>query len=164
MKDRIARMLAEAKARRHDAAILGASLSTRSDSQAFLRVLAFEVLLKAAVLASGQARAGGHDYKDLWNKLPVTARNEVLDVAKNRMPGHAELADLHRLLSWYKFIFEKARYGYELHDGLTPAQVARKGDAWEARGAPIEEAEIQYYPLELECLTEGLIAYVEREL
>lgn len=50
---RLIRMLAEAKARRHDADILGQLLSTRSDSQAFLRVLAFEVLLKAAVISAG---------------------------------------------------------------------------------------------------------------
>jgi len=31
-------------------------------------------------------------------------------------------------------------------------------------GAPIEEALVQYYPSELECLTEGLIQYVQSAL
>jgi hypothetical protein len=164
MKHRLARMVQEAKTRRHDADILGASLDTRSDSQSFLRVLAFEVLLKAAVLASGESRATGHDYKILWGKLPPIAQAEVLKVASGRMPGHADLSDLDKLLFWFQFVFEQARYGYELYDSLTPEQVRELGLKWEERGAPINEARIQYYPSELECLTEGLIRYVEEAL
>jgi hypothetical protein len=157
-------MLQDAQARRHDAGILGASLGTRSDSQAFLRVLAFEVLLKAAVLASGQARAGGHDYKRLWNLLPSASQYQIMAVARARMPGHADLSEVDKLLYWFQFVFEKARYGYELHDGMTTEEVREKGRLWEGRGAPIEEADIQYYPSELECLSEGLAKYVEQAL
>lgn len=85
-------------------------------------------------------------------------------VARARMPGHADLSDLDKLLYWFQFVFEKARYGYELHDGMTPEEVSEKGRLWEERGAPIEDAEIQYYPSELECLAEGLAKYVERAL
>ena len=164
MKHRVARMLHEAQGRRHDADILGASLDTRSDSQAFLRVLAFEVLLKAAVLASGRLRAAGHDYKHLWKMLPAASQDEIMGVARARMPGHADLADVDKLLHWFQFVFEKARYSYELHDGQTPEQVREKGHKWEERGAPIDEADIRYYPSELECLTEGLVKYVENAL
>jgi hypothetical protein len=157
-------MLHEAQGRRHDADILGASLDTRSDSQAFLRVLAFEVLLKAAVLASGQPRAGGHDYRQLWKMLSAASQDEIMGVARARMPGHADLADIDNLLQWFQFVFEKARYSYELHDGQTPEQVREKGRKWEERGAPIDEADIRYYPSELECLTEGLVKYVENAL
>jgi hypothetical protein len=157
-------MLEEARDRRHDADILGSSLNTRSDSQAFLRVLAFEVVLKAAVLASGAPRAGGHKYNELWNKLPATAQDKIMAVARARMPGHADLTDLGKLLFWYQFVFERARYGYELYDGYTPEQVRELGEYWEELGAPIEEALVQYYPSELECLTEGLIKYVDSAL
>jgi len=153
-------MLQEAQDRRHDADILGSSLSARSDSQAFLRVLAFEVLLKAAVLASGTSRAGGHKYAELWGKLPLSAQAEIMDVARDRMPGHSDLSDLGKLLFWYQFIFERARYGYELYDGYTPEEVRQLGEYWEELGAPVEEAIFQYYPSELECLTEGLVKYV----
>lgn len=164
MKDRLARMLNEAQARRHDADILGASLDTQSDSQVFLRVLAFEVLLKAAVLASGQTRASGHDYKQLWGVLPSMARDQIIEVAQARMPGYADLSNIDALLEWFRFVFERARYGYELQDGLTSAEVYEKGRQWVERGAPIDEAEIQYHPSELECLSEGLVKYVERAL
>jgi hypothetical protein len=164
MKARLARMLEEAQDRRHDADILGSSLATRSDSQAFLRVLAFEVLLKAAVLASGAARAGGHKYTELWDKLPATTQDMILAVARTRMPGNADLSDLGRLFFWYQFVFERARYGYELYDGYTPEEVRELGKYWAELGAPIEEALVQYYPSELECLTEGLIQYVQNAL
>ncbi len=157
-------MLQEARDRRHDADILGRSFSTRSDSQAFLRVLAFEVLLKAAVLASGSPRAGGHNYIELWDKLPPTARTEIMAVARNRMPGHSDLSDLSKLLFWYQIIFERARYGYELYDGYGTEEVRQLGDYWEELGAPVEEALLRYYPSELECLTDGLIKYVENAL
>lgn len=157
-------MLQEAQDRRHDADILGSSFSTRSDSQAFLRVLAFEVLLKAAVLASDAPRAGGHKYKQLWGKLPPVAQSEIMAVAQTRMPGHSDLSDLDKLLSCYQFIFERARYGYELYDGYTPAEVRQLGEYWEELGAPVEDAVLRYYPSELECLTEGLIKFVENAL
>ena len=164
MRTRLARMLREAQARRHDADILGSSLRTRSDSQAFLRVLAFEVLLKAAVIASGTTRATGHLYNELWNKLPANVQASILGFATSRMPGHADLSDLGKLLYWYQFIFERARYGYELYDAYTPEEMRKLSDHWVERGAPVEEAVIQYYPCELECLTEGLIKYVESAL
>lgn len=153
-------MLKEADARRHDADILTRSVSRQSDSHAFLRVLAFEVLLKAALLASGARSASGHKYQELWSKLPADAQRKIMAVALDRMPGHADLSDLTKLLVWYQFIFEKARYSYELYDGYTDEEVKELGEAWIERGSPIDEAMIQYYPSELECLTEGLAQYV----
>jgi hypothetical protein len=157
-------MRAEAKDRLHDADILGSSLDTRSDSQSFLRVLAFEVLLKAAVLVSGQARAGGHKYKQLWAELPEPARAEILATARARSPGHANLSNVEGLLVWYQFIFEKARYHYEIYDGYTLDEQRELGRLWDEIGAPTEEAVVQYHPEELFCLTEGLLAYVEKAL
>ena len=60
VKDRIIRMHKAATDRLHDADILCASFDARSDSQSLLRVLAFEVLLKAALLSSGNGTARGH--------------------------------------------------------------------------------------------------------
>lgn len=157
-------MLREAEARRSDADILSATLHRQSDADALLRVLAFEVLLKAAVLASGHPRASSHDYKRLWDALPSEAQDEILAVARARMPGHSDLTDLDKLLHWFQFVFSKARYGYELQDGMTPEEVREKGRLWEERGAPLDDADIQYFPSELECLSEGLATYVAKAL
>ena len=54
MPDHIVRMYQEAQDRLHDADILAQSLCARSDSQAIIRILAFEVLLKCALLICGQ--------------------------------------------------------------------------------------------------------------
>jgi hypothetical protein len=153
-------MLKEAQARRNDADILARSLSSQSDSQAFLRVLAFEILLKAALLASGANRASGHKYQELWSQLPADVERKIMAVALDRMPGHADLSNVAKLLVWYQFIFEKARYSYELYDAYTDDEVRELAKSWIDRGAPVEEAVIQYYPSELECLTEGLAKYV----
>jgi hypothetical protein len=164
MRDQLLRMVREAKDRLHDAEILATSLNARSDSPAFLNVLAFEVLLKAAVLVSTGSRPGSHNYRDLWSKLPSSVCDQIVTVAKVRMPGHTDFSNLEKLLGWYRFVFEKARYQYELYDGMTLEEQRALGELWVKRGAPVEEARVQYYPNELFCLTEGLIAYVESAL
>jgi hypothetical protein len=65
---------------------------------------------------------------------------------------------------WYQFIFEKARYHYEIYDGYTLDEQRELGRLWDEIGAPTEEAVVQYHPEELFCLTEGLLAYVEKAL
>jgi HEPN domain-containing protein len=165
MRDRLVRMCREAKDRLHDAAILAASIDTRSDSQALLRVLAFEVLLKAALLAaSGRPPRNVHKYADLWRQLPAPVQAEVLAFARARMAGHTDLSDVEKLLKWFQFVFVNTRYHYELYDGYTLAEQRELGELWENLGAPTEEAIVQYHPLELQCLTEGLLAYVEKML
>jgi len=109
MTDRIRRMYREAQDRLHDADLLASSLDARSDSQAIIRILAFEVLLKCALLVANQEPKQNHNYKNLWLGLPGYARKEILGVASKRMPGHADLSEVERLLVWYQFIFERAR-------------------------------------------------------
>ncbi|MBC7604140.1 MAG: hypothetical protein H7255_15965 [Ramlibacter sp.] len=148
----------------HDADILGVYLHRGSDSQSFLRVLAFEVLLKAALLSSRGADARGHKYKELWTQLPEAVRARIMSVAVSRSPGHTDFSNVEKLLVWYQYIFAKARYSYEIYDGYTPEEMRELGTSWEEIGAPVEEAVIQYWHEELYCLTEGLLAYVEEAL
>lgn len=161
MDDRVARMFYEAQDRLHDADILAGSLDTRSDSQAILRILGFEVLLKCALLLSGQEPKNSHNYKKLWLGLPGHVRKKVLEVASARMPSHADLSDLEKKLELWQFVFERARYHYELYENYSLKEHAELGALWEAHGAPSHEAVVQYFPSELQCLVEGLIAYVE---
>ncbi|MFC5500610.1 hypothetical protein ACFPOE_23915 [Caenimonas terrae] len=116
------------------------------------------------MLSSRGAEVRGHKYKDLWAQLPEAARAKIMVVAKNRSPGHTDFSNVERLLVWYQYIFEKARYSYEIYDGYTPEEMRELGNYWEELGAPSEEALIQYHPEELFCLTEGLLAYVEEAL
>lgn len=162
MRDRLTRMRDEAEARMHDADILAASLHRRSDSHALLEVLAFEVLLKAALLiAHGVPPKGNHKYGELWNDLPFDVRTQLLTHAKQRMAGHTDFSDMENLLNWWQFVFLKARYYYELYDGYTLDEQRAEGDHWISIGAPADKAKVQYFPLELRCLTEALLTHVD---
>ena len=119
MHDDAARMFKEARGRIHDAALLSQSLSRATDSDAFLRILGFEILLKCALVVGGVKPARNHKYVQLWRELPSDAQASILAGARARMPGHADLSDLDNLLNWYQFVFEKARYHYELYKGYS---------------------------------------------
>src|SRR5437660_9443892 len=81
------RMLASALARLHDAEILSRNLETASDAPVLLSILGFEILLKCSLILSTAPAAKTHRYVKLWNALPDSAREEILDVANARMPG-----------------------------------------------------------------------------
>ena len=62
MTDHVLRMVAEAEGRIHDADLIGQSLRSQSDSQAILKVLALEVLLKALLLKTTGVVQQSHKY------------------------------------------------------------------------------------------------------
>lgn len=157
-------MFGEALARLHDAELLARSLDAQSDSSALLRILGFEVLLKCAIRLSGQMPKQYHNYAKLWRALPGRAQKEIVRLAQERSPGHTDFSNLEKLLNWYQFIFEKARYHYELYEGWTLEEQSELGRLWEELGAPTHEAVVQYHPEELFCLTEALKAYIEPRL
>jgi hypothetical protein len=161
VNDRVARMFREAQDRLHDADILARSFDTHSDSQAIIRILGFEILLKCALLLSGQEPKNSHNYKKLWLGLPGYVRKKVVEVASARMPGYADLTNLEGKLDWWQFVFERARYHYELYADYTLQEQTELGELWIALGAPNHEAVVQYFPSELQCLIEGLSTYVE---
>ena len=158
------RMFDEALARLNDANVLARSVKTTSDSSALLQILGFEILLKCAIRLSGQTPKQHHDYGKLWLALPGYAQKEILQRAKERSPGHTDFSDLTKLLHWYQFVFEKARYHYELYEGWTPEEQKEFGKLWKELGAPTKEAVVQYHPEELFCLVEALKAYIEPRL
>jgi hypothetical protein len=77
------------------------------------------------------------------------------------MPGHANLSNLDSLLNSYQFVFEKARYHYELFKGYSLEEQRELGELWVSLGSPTEEAIVQYYPSELECLIHGLEQFIQ---
>ena len=164
MCDRAVRMFNEAQDRLHDAEILARSLSAVSDSQALLRILAFEVLLKCALLVSGKEPKRTHHYADLWNSLPRAVQDEVLAIASENLTSLSTRAQLDNALTAYQFIFQKARYYYEFYEGMSLEEQREEGDSWIAGGACDEEARVRYYPLELHGLIAGLETYIEARL
>ena len=157
-------MYLEALSRINDADILEESLRSQSNASAILRILAFEVLLKSAIVLSGQTPKATHKYQTLWLALPGYAQKAILKFAEDRMPGHTDFADLNKLLSWYQYIFEKARYGYEILQDYTTEEQSELMQMWLQDGTRTEDALEQYYPDELVCLTQGLCSYIESNL
>jgi hypothetical protein len=161
MNDHVARMLRDAEERLHDADILAGAPSGGSSSS-LLRILALEVLLKAVQYATLGAYQPHHRYVELWSALPSEARAQILAVAGDRFPGHACFNDLDALLKDWEFAFMKGRYYFELYEHQSAAEQRKTVEAWLARGAPLDEAQVSYHPLELQALAYGLIGYLER--
>jgi hypothetical protein len=134
MHDHVTRMLNEARGRIHDANLLSQNLSRAADSDAFLRILGFEILLKCALVVAGVKPKRNHNYVELWGDLPAGARATILAAARARMPGHADLSNLDNLLNWYQFVFEKARYHYDLYGGYSLQEQRELGELWVSLG------------------------------
>ncbi|MGH8501761.1 MAG: hypothetical protein ACREVE_04690 [Gammaproteobacteria bacterium] len=162
MNDHVARMLRDAQDRLNDADILSQSGRAASDSASLLRIHALEVLLKAAQVAVlGKCKyKRSHNYSVLWEALPPATRAAVLSVATQRFPGHTDLSDLNALLKDWEFAFTKGRYYFELYETYTLEQQRELGELWVSRGAPEHEAAVRYHPLELQAISEALVAYI----
>lgn len=160
MNDHIARMLNDAEERLHDAEILATSL-TGGSSSSLLRILALEVLLKAAQYAEFGRYQPTHKYFDLWKSLPENMRTNVLAIAAERFADHVDLADVEALMNDWHHAFTKGRYYYEIYEGCSYAEQRALGESWLARGAPDHEAAVRFHPMELSAITEGLMAVIE---
>jgi len=77
MNDHVARMLSAAQDRLNDADILAESGRAASDSASLLRILALEVLLKAAQAAVLGKYKRSHNYSVLWESLPPATKAAV---------------------------------------------------------------------------------------
>ena len=156
-------MYSEAHDRIHDAEILSNNITKLSDSDALLRILGFEILLKCAIFASGQNPKHSHNYKKLWLALPGKAQKEILESAQNRYGPHTNFEDVEKLLTNYQYVFEKGRYFFELYEGYTLEEQRELGEFWNEIGAPDIEADIQYHPMELIALIHGLSEFIKNK-
>ena len=160
MHDHVVRMLRDANDYLHDADILAGSL-TAGPGASQLRVLALEVLLKAAQYAALGKYQPHHRYRELWEALPQDIRVCVVDAAHQRYRGHIDLSDLPSMLDDWQFVFTKGRYYFELNQYLSLGEQRENGEDWIARGAPLPEAQVRFHPDELLALAAGLIDYIE---
>jgi HEPN domain-containing protein len=160
MNDHTARMLAEAEARLHDADVLSRSLVAESDSACLLRILALEVLLKAALHAKIGKFKRSHDYRSLWGAFDAKSQAAILKEAEALDPGRISADALPALLTNWEFVFRKARYYYEFYENYTLQEQRDLGELWIALGAPESEAEVRYCSEELRALIHGLIVHI----
>ncbi len=153
-------MVREAKGRLHDASLLSTCV-THGNSDALLRVLALEILLKATHVHEVGRYPRVHDYACLWRLLSEPVRSAILARGHGRDPGRLSNKDLDLLLRDWQVVFTQSRYYFELYENYTLQEQQELGEFWLELGAPVAEAEIKYHPLELEALCSGLIGYLE---
>lgn len=129
-----------------------------------LRILGFEILFKAALWANAAKPPRHHKYRELWADLPAPVQRDIMAVARAYSGNAADFTRLDDLLGDWQFVFEKARYYYELYEGQSREEQQRAGAEWIAAGAPAGTARVRYHPLELERLIEGLRTFVDRAI
>ena len=163
-KAQLLRMRAHAKGYLADARILQRMTFGSSDGGYLLQLIGFEVLLKAVLRLNGTMSGASHKYRPLFHALPKHVRDRLLASAGARFGSHADFSNLDALLDAWSSNFVNLRYAYEAYEGMTAEESAKQGEDWIAAGAKTEDADFQYYPLELQALTEALQEELSRGL
>ena len=157
---RIERMMKAASARLHDAELLQQTLQASADSGYLLKLLGFEILLKALVLTTGEQPDRNHSYEEFFWVLPEAVRNRVISRAAERMSTSADYSRVPDLLHAFGKDFIALRYSYEVYDGVSAEAYDGAARGWVNKGAPISEATFVYPEEELV----GLAFSLELEL
>ena len=157
-------MMREAEERLTDATHLTTRSDNHSDSAYLLELLAFELLLKAAVRIDGQDAGKEHNYQKLFHLLDSTARQSLISTAIARSADAADYSDVDTLLEAWSKNFVSLRYPFEKYEGLTEAEYLERGEKWVAAGATPQTADFVYHPIELHGFVFALDAYLQRQL
>jgi hypothetical protein len=128
---------------------------SRSDAQYLLRLIGFEILLKATLYLHGRIPAKNHRYDALFAALPAEAQVRLLRGARNRVGSLKGFDDLPGLLGTLGRNFVALRYPFSAYEGMTDGDVAASADRWIDEGAPDSSATFVYWPEELFGLTEA---------
>lgn len=160
-RTKVERMLKEARARLADGEILSETSATQSDADYLLKLLAFEILLKATHLVHVGPPGKSHSYGQLFNGLPSELQSKLVEEAADRMSTGADYSNVPELLSIFQQNFVALRYPYEAYEHLSHEEYRRLGEAWAKRKAPEEEATFVYRPEELFGLAHALDQHLE---
>jgi hypothetical protein len=156
----------EALKRLHDAERLDTDMvsSVLSDSGYLLDLLAFELLLKAVTLIHATRYKQNHNYEQLFESLPVITKNRIISRGTHWSDQNFCWPHLQKLLMLYSNNFIKMRYPFECYKNMDESEYINYGKLWVELGAPLEEAEFQYYHKELNALNKALLEEVENYL
>lgn len=151
-----------------DSEILSQMLYASGKGSQLLSTIALETLLKAVRLldVGGDISKFGHSYIAIWEALSPATQSDILQLAAPRNAGHADLTLIPQALYAWEHAFVQGRYPYEIHRDKTEAEIAARGAAWIAAGAPVTEAEtdFMYYPMEQDSLISGLRHWLANRL
>lgn len=157
-------MYKEAVGRLNDADILSKNIGRVTDSHYLLELLAFELLLKAVTLIHTGKYNANHNYQQLFESLPSSVREKILNLSFHWSQKKIEKKKLQNLLILYKNNFVKLRYPFEAYKNMNEDEYIEYGNLWVELGAPVEEAEFQYFPEELHGLNKALQEEIKKYL
>lgn len=126
-----------------------------------LDILAFEILLKALVLAEGKEPKFSHKYYEGWLKLDTETRARLIEYASVRFAGHSDFSDPEKLMTAWNEAFTKYRYDYEVNETRSIDEIERVSEQWDGSN---ETADFAFYPLELLGLIEAIQAELKNHL
>ena len=154
----------EAVGRLNDADILSKNIGRETDSNYLLGLLAFELLLKSVALIHTGKYSENHNYQQLYEALPSSIRDKILNRSFHWSQKRINKRELQNLLVLYKNNFVKLRYPFEAYKNMNEGEYIEYGNLWVELGAPVSEAEFQYFPEELYGLSKTLLEVVEEYL
>jgi len=156
-RDRVRRRLLTGKGYFDAAGALEGQPADFGPSSVILKVLAFEVMLKAALFAETGRASQGHNYEELWQSLPDDVQKAVVDFGTLRFAGHVTYSDLTKKLVDWRRAFEGYRYDYEINEERSRDEIRAKSTNW-------EEPDFEFHPLEIEGLILGLENHLQNWL
>ena len=133
----------------NDADLLRTSLNKSSDADYLLKLLAFEILLKAIAFAYDVRPKKNHSYRALFDSLPQDVQQRILTKAQERIGVRGGGPSLLDLFERFAYNFVGLRYSYEVYEGSTAEELRERENVWLTGGAKEEDATFTYYPEEL---------------
>ena len=158
------RMILEADDYLSDKDILTRKLNSSGRGATLLGLIGLEILLKALVLLETRKRPANHDFSGMFSELKGSTQRKLIGEAAERFAGHVDFSDMDHLLGCLRRAFEQGRYSYEVNDERSDEEARQAGMRWLKNGASFEEADIAFFPLELDALVFALRREIKRAI
>ncbi|MGC9371477.1 MAG: hypothetical protein ACP5DX_18250, partial [Paracoccaceae bacterium] len=159
--EKVARRVDTARKYHLAAEALSRKLDDYGPSSVVLSVLSLEIYLKAALLLWTDTTCRGHEYYDLWTRIPQNHQTSLISIAEERYRGHVDYSCMCKLTKAWRHCFEKWRYEYEVNEKRTREEIRNISNDWDGSS---ETADFAAYPLELNGLIFALDQCIRRDL
>ena len=133
-----------------------------SDSGYMLKLLGFELLLKAALYIDKDKEDYSHNYYAIYCTLSREVKKELISEAKMVSQIFDIDERIKKILDWYSYNFVRLRYPFMSYKGLSESEYKEYSELYADLGFPEGEAEFEYYPEELRGLFMSLDKYVSK--
>lgn len=133
-----------------------------SDSGYLLKLLGFELLLKAALYVDKRQEDFSHNYYAVYCTLSKELKEKLIGDAQQASQIFDIKKRIELLLRWYEYNFVRLRYPFQNYENMTEEEYKQYSNLYMELGCPDGEAEFEYYPEELRGLFIALQNYVAK--